>query len=156
MNIRIVKKGIEDITLVKTLWEQLNQVHLEKSVHFKSKYERFTFEQRMKPLLAKAENGRLKIDMLQDEDSGRYVGYCISSIEGGQGEIESIYIESEYRKYGHGGRLMEEALNWFQEHGIENILIDVVYDNGDALPFYERYGFHISNYVLKQSPKKQY
>ncbi len=151
MDIRIVSGGLKDMALVKPLWERLNAVHLEKSVHFKKKYKHFTFEQRMEPVLEKAGRGQLKIDLLMDGE--RAAGYCISSIENGSGEIESIYIEPELRGGGWGGKLIERALSWFEENGIEDISIGVVYDNKDALPFYERYGFQISTYVLKR-PKR--
>lgn len=151
MGIRIVSGNLKDMELVKPLWEKLNAVHLEKSVHFKGKYKRFTFEQRMKPILEKADRGRIKIDLLMDGEKA--VGYCISSIEHGQGEIESIYIDEQYRKGGWGSRLMEDAMHWFQANGIEDISIAVVYDNEDALPFYEKHGFRISTYVLKR-PKQ--
>lgn len=36
------------------------------------------------------------------------------------------------------------------EKDITNIEIGVVYANDEALPFYEHYGFHIGNYVLKR------
>lgn len=50
-------------------------------------------------------------------------------------EIESIFIEKEYRKSGQGGRLMESALKWFKYRNICDIKINVVYNNSDALPF---------------------
>ena len=80
----------------------------------------------------------------------RYVGYCLSSIENNIGEIESIFIEKQYRRYKLGDKLMVNALNWFEYNSITNIQINVVYANDEAIPFYERYGFHIGNYILKR------
>lgn len=150
MNICIVDKDIKEIGLMKPLWEQLNSVHFEKSIYFKSKYQKFTFEKRMEPILKKTKENIIKLDMLLNNDNGNYIGYCLSSIEDTFGEIESIYIENQYRKLRLGDKLMKSALNWFESNGITNIAINVVYANDEALSFYEHYGFHIGNYILKK------
>lgn len=150
MNICLVEKDITEIELIKPLWEKLNSIHLNKSVHFKSKYAKFTFDRRMESIHKKAENGVIRIDMLLDSDTGKYIGYCLSSIEDNLGEIESIFIESQYRKFNFGDKLMRSALSWFELNLVTNIEINVVYANDEALPFYERYGFHIGNYILKR------
>lgn len=150
MNICLVEKSITEIELIKPLWEKLNLIHFEKSVYFKSKYEKFTFDRRMESIYKKAEKGIIKIDMLLNSDTGNYVGYCLSSIEDNLGEIESIFIESPYRKLKLGDKLMTSALSWFELNSVTNIEINVVYRNDEALPFYERYGFQVGNYILKR------
>ena len=149
MNIFLVEKEVSEIGLIQPLWEQLNLVHLDKSVYFKSKYERFTFNQRIESINKKAQKGIIKLDMLLDKDTGSYVGYCLSSIEDNLGEIESIYIENKYRKLGLGFKLMKSALKWFEEHEVTNVSIGVAYGNNEALPFYRSFGFNIASYVLK-------
>lgn len=151
MNISIVEKDLTEIDIIKSLWEKLNLIHLDKSVYFKSKYENFTFDKRMKSIYKKAEKGIMKLDLLLDNDKGEYVGYCLSSIEEDLGEIESIFIEEKYRKHGLGDKLMQSALKWFESREIKDIEINVVYANDGALPFYERHGFHIGNYILKRN-----
>lgn len=156
MNISIVEKDLTEIDLteidiIKSLWKKLNLIHLDKSVYFKSKYENFTFDKRMKSIYKKAEKGIMKLDLLLDNDKGEYVGYCLSSIEEDLGEIESIFIEEKYRKHGLGDKLMQSALKWFESREIKDIEINVVYANDGALPFYERHGFHIGNYILKRN-----
>lgn len=150
MNISIVEKDISEVELMKQLWESLNAVHLDKSTYFKKKFEKFTFERRMESIYVKAQKGKIKLDLLLDKDNGMYIGYCLSSIEEKLGEIESIYIEDKYRKFGLGDKLMKNALSWFELNTITNIQINVVYANDEAVPFYERYGFYIGNYVLKR------
>lgn len=151
MDIIIVEKDITEIDIIKPLWEKLNLIHLDKSVNFKSKYENFTFYKRMESIYKKAEKGIIKLDVLLDNDEREYVGYCLSSIEDNLGEIESIFIEKKYRKQGLGDKLVQSALKWFELKGIKNIEINVVYANDGALPFYERHGFHIGNYILKRN-----
>lgn len=151
MDIFIVEKDISEIGLIQPLWEKLNLVHLDKSVYFKNKYEKFTFNQRIESINKKAQMGIIKLDVLLDKETEDYVGYCLSSIEDNFGEIESIYIESKYRKLGLGGKLMTSALKWFEEHEVANISIGVAYGNDEALPFYKSFGFNIASYVLKRN-----
>lgn len=150
MDICIVEKDIKEIELMKPLWEKLNSIHYDKSIYFKSRYDKFTFDKRIDSIYKKAQKGIIKLDLLLDNDKGNYIGYCLSSIEGDLGEIESIFIEKEYRKLGLGDKLMNNVLVWFQSKEIKNIEINVVYANDEALPFYNRYGFHIGNYILKK------
>lgn len=149
MSIELIEEDLKDIEIIKPLWEQLNKIHFEKSVYFKEKYKNFTFEKRMRPILKRTDKV-IKLDVLLDNETGNYVGYCLSSIEDTLGEIESIFIEKKYRKFGLGGELMKNALKWFKLKNISKIQIGVVYDNDGAVPFYERYGFHIGSYILKQ------
>lgn len=74
MNICIVEKGTTEIELIKPLWEKLNSIHFDKSVYFKSKYEKFTFDKRTESIYRKAQDGIIKIDVLLDSDTGNYVG----------------------------------------------------------------------------------
>lgn len=150
MNIRLVEKDINEIQLIKPLWEKLNLIHFNKSVYFKSKYEKFKFEKRMESINRRSENGTVKLDVILDNDTMEYVGYCLSSIEDNIGEIESIFIEKQYRGYKLGDKLMINALNWFESNSITNVQINVVYANYEAIPFYERYGFYVGNYILKR------
>lgn len=147
MNISIVEKDITEIDTIRTLWEKLNLMHKDKTPNFKKRFENFTFDQRFASINVQ---GNYKLNVILDNDNSEYVGYCLSSIDGASGEVQSIYIEKEYRKYGLGGKLMERALNWFEENEIANITIGVIYGNEEALPFYARYGFIPLSYNLKR------
>lgn len=81
MSIVIVEKGINDIELIKPLWEQLNELHYQKSVNFKKRFETYSFEKRMAGIIKKAERGIIKLDILFDDEKNKYAGYCLSSIE---------------------------------------------------------------------------
>ena len=151
MNISIVEKHITELELIKPLWEKLNSIHLDKSVYFKNKFHEFTFDKRMEHICEKAQKGIIKLDMILDNDNGNYLAYCLSSIENNSGEIESIFVEQQHRKFKLGDKLMKNALNWFESNRTTNISINVVYANDDVLPFYERYGFHVGNYILKRN-----
>ena len=64
MNIISVEKDITEIEIIKPLWEKLNLIHLDKSVYFKSKYEKFTFDKRMNSIYKKAEKGIIRLNVL--------------------------------------------------------------------------------------------
>jgi diamine N-acetyltransferase len=46
INITYKEIPVSDLYKIKSLWEGLNQVHLEESVHFTEHYKHFTFEKR--------------------------------------------------------------------------------------------------------------
>jgi hypothetical protein len=77
----------EKISCIRNLWEKLNRMHYEDSVYFEDHYESFIFEKRIESIL-KIEDENLKISIIKD--GPKYLGYCISSKDQKNGEIESI------------------------------------------------------------------
>jgi ribosomal protein S18 acetylase RimI-like enzyme len=70
------------------------------------------------------------------------IGYC--SVKSGEteNEIRTLYVLPEYQKQGLGDMLMTNALGYF---GIDkNIAVEVADYNANAIDFYKRYGFEIS------------
>ncbi|WP_431188437.1 GNAT family N-acetyltransferase [Caloranaerobacter azorensis] len=57
------------------------------------------------------------------------------------GEIESLYIEPDYRKLGIGNEFMKNALDWMDLNNVESICIEVSVGNKEVLSFYEEYRF---------------
>ena len=58
-------------------------------------------------------------------------------------ELKRLWVSGEFRGYGLGRRLMEEALSWAEEQGLEAMYLDTV---PAAMPeanrMYETMGFH--------------
>jgi ribosomal protein S18 acetylase RimI-like enzyme len=123
-----------------SLWEGLNRIHREKSPHFGELYARRTFDERKRDLLVKAKEGRLHVIIARDAE-GHNIGYCISTIKGASGEIESIYLDPANRKHGIGQKLMEDSLEWLRAGKAADITVKVSVGNEDAFGFYERFGF---------------
>jgi ribosomal protein S18 acetylase RimI-like enzyme len=98
--------------LIKEMWAKLNRLHGELSNNFKNHFESFTFEKRMQPLFEKKH-----LSVFIATDTTEHVGYCIVSAENGKGEIDSIYIEPEFRKQGIGSAFVKHRFSRF-----ENIL----------------------------------
>ena len=139
---------------IKLLWQSLNQHHHDLSPDFKQDYDEMIFEKRKSYWLKKAVNAELRVDIAVDIVTGQEVGYCVSSIdEGKTGEIESIFVASNYRGCGIGDSLMRRALTWMDEKGTVAKIVEVAAGNEQAFGFYNRYGFFVRRTVLKQIVK---
>jgi ribosomal protein S18 acetylase RimI-like enzyme len=142
----------QGLDLVGPLWQKLLEHHKARSPkYFRRHNSGITFDLRKKQLLEKSEKGYLRIDIARDTNTGELVGYCISSVSGnGQGEIDSIYIESEYRRSGIGDNLTKRALGWMDELSVTKKIVVVGVGNEEVFPFYSRYGFYPRNIILEQ------
>lgn len=124
---------------IQELWEELNQLHFEKSPNFKQHYMAFTFQSRKKSLISSAENGNLFIVIAYHQ--GIKIGYCVSSVVDDIGEIESIYMKPAYRKSHVGNMLMETSLHWIKSSNVKKIIVKVAAGNEEVFGFYSKYGF---------------
>jgi ribosomal protein S18 acetylase RimI-like enzyme len=153
--IEYVIGGVELLDAVGPLWEQLNEHHRLRSTYFADEYAQRTFGQRRALLLAKAQTATLRVDLARDTVTGRFVGYCISTVTQGQiGEIDSIYIETAYRRQGIGEAFMRRALAWMEREGAQAKQIVVAVGNEQALSFYEAHGFYPRHILLKKREEK--
>lgn len=134
---------------VKPLWEELNNHHKSKSLYFHNKFERFTFENRMKSLLK--DDIKINIILARDEINKSNIGYCITTINNnGIGEIQSIFIDGNFRGHNIGEKLMEESLNFLECEKAERIIIGVAGGNEEAINFYQRFGFRKGTTILER------
>ena len=139
---------------IRLLWQSLNQHHLDLSPYFKQDYVEMNFEKRESYWLKKALSTELRVDIAVDVMTGQNVGYCVSSIdEEKTGEIESIFVASNYRGWGIGDSLMRTVLAWMDEKGTAAKIVEVAVGNEQAFGFYNRYGFFTRKTVLKQIMK---
>ncbi|MDC7241807.1 MAG: GNAT family N-acetyltransferase [Spirochaetales bacterium] len=145
MEIRRVE--VSDITLIEPLWQKLNSLHLNDSVHFKDHFENFTFQERCRGLISRVSE-KIRIDVLFK--GSEPAGYCISVVNGKAGEIESLFIEEELRGRGHGEELVNLALTWLNKAGCEKIEISVAGGHESVFGFYKKFGFHPRMTVLRQ------
>ena len=133
--------GKEDLLdHVKPLWQELNKQHLNQSPYFKDSYAANTFEARKAVLLSTAQKGQLCVILAYD--AAVVVGYCIASVVGDTGEIDSIFVSCNYRKMGIAGDLMDNALHWLRERDPKNLIVKVSVGNEEVFGFYAKYGFY--------------
>jgi diamine N-acetyltransferase len=146
--IRCDRKSLDSI---QPLWDKLRQHHHKKSENFRDHYKDFDFQERKETLLKKSAGGFLRVDLAKDISEGRVIGYCVSSISPEmEGEIDSIYVEEEYRSGGIGGTLIQRALSWMDENGIKKRRILVANGNEESIVFYKNYGFYPRATILEQ------
>jgi ribosomal protein S18 acetylase RimI-like enzyme len=141
----------QGLDLVAELWQKLLEYHKSLSQHFSGHFNKMTFRLRKEELLKKSREGAMHIDLARDMNTGCLVGYCISTISRErQGEIDSIYIEPDYRGSGIGDNLMKRALRWMDEQSVTKKVLGVGAGNEEVFAFYRRYSFYPRTTILEQ------
>ena len=137
---RIERIPLRDLPRIRPLWEKLNAMHHDDSVHFKDHFASFTFDQRAEKFLLISEND-VCIEIALD-DGGVSVAYCVSTAEGSVGELDSLYVEERWRGKGIGEALVRRGLEWMRGKNCARIMVAVADGHESVLPFYERFGFY--------------
>ena len=75
------------------------------------------------------------------QDRGESVGYCIATVDGLSGEIDSLFVKAEHRGQGMGEKLVTFALKWLEDQNCEIITVSIAEGNENVLDFYRRFGF---------------
>lgn len=131
--------GKNQLYQIKKLWEKLNEIHLNDSHYFKDHFESFTFEKRCEKFITILEKN-LRIEVINEGDE--IIGYCISTIENGVGEIDSIFIENNYQGFGYGNKLVANSINWLKENNCKKIVVGVAEGHETVIDFYKRFKFY--------------
>ena len=150
MDIIYLELKIEEIDLIKPLWENLKDHHCDLSTYFPEKYHQFSFAERKAQILNKARKGSIKIDIVKDKDNEQYIGYCVSSILEHIGEIDSIYIDENYRNSNIGTQLMKRSLYWMDKKSVKNKKIVVAVGNEELILFYQKFDYYPRHIILEQ------
>jgi GNAT superfamily N-acetyltransferase len=141
------RAGARDREAVTALWLALGEHHAALDP---------AFARRRDPA-ALAEAGELVRGELRDPDSalfvwdveGRVRGLCVArvgrapriAVERERAEISDLYVEPEARRAGGGRALVEAALDWVRERGIERIVVRVAVGNREGQAFWRALGF---------------
>ena len=75
--------------------------------------------------------------------AGRVVGYIAGHLSerfGCDGELQYLYVASDWRRRGVATALVEHLARWFAIEGAYNICVNVDADSEGAAPFYTRHG----------------
>jgi GNAT superfamily N-acetyltransferase len=72
----------------------------------------------------------------------------------GRGEIDSMFVEPEWRGRGIGRDLVTRALAWLDVQGATARAVAVATDNAAAWVFYERLGFVPRTVHMEHRPKR--
>ncbi|MGE5372808.1 MAG: GNAT family N-acetyltransferase [Solirubrobacterales bacterium] len=153
-SVQWVEGGSELLDRIEPLWEQLRLHHWTVSRSFKPYYEQFSFAQRKAMLLAKARPEDIRVFLAVDSASGRAVGQCVGTIHGTDGELDTLFVESECRGLGIGEALAGRCLAWLKVQGAAVLRVGVADGNEAAFGFYRRLGFVPRMTILQIPPKK--
>lgn len=151
--ITYTQSGAESLDCVELLWKKLRQHHKERSTYFGKEINQMQWEERKARLQEKIKPGAILVQTAKD--NGRLIGYCISSVTGDKkGELESIYVEKEYREHHIGDHFMKKAMVWMDKQGTKQRIIGVAEGNEEVFGFYEKYGFYLRSHILQQADTK--
>ena len=143
MEIKFIDGNEDLLDAVAVMWEKLNQHHRKHSEHFAEKYGSFTFADRKKGILEKLKTSELFVELAVDQKTNANIGYCFTTLTNeGTGEIESIFVEPEYRGQGTGKTLVKDAVKWLNSNNAKVITVGIAAGNEEVFPFYENLGFH--------------
>ena len=91
------------------------------------------------------------------EDDGEIIGYLIGYLKSkGQlrpiqlTELESMFVQSEFRDQGIGSELVNRFQKWSQERGADRIFVTAYMASEKAVRFYRRLGFKPESLSLEQ------
>jgi diamine N-acetyltransferase len=143
--------SISQLNEIKPLWEGLNQVHWDDSVYFRNHYANFTFEKRSARWKTLTDENIL-IEVAETDEK-KLIGYCISTInDANEGEIDSLYVESEFRGPQIGRELMLKSLAWLNSNKCKPIRLAVSFGHENVIGFYEKLGFFPRMTILEYKP----
>ena len=135
-----------NIGVIKELWENNRDYHVEIEDKFKKQYRCLSFEERMREIF----DNRTRIYKITIAEYQNIVlGYSISAIKQTEGELISIHVKSTKRSNGIGKKLVEDHIKWMKNNGCSNIGVYVSSSNSQTIEFYKRFGFE-SNLVYMQ------
>lgn len=147
------RTGLKGLDMIAPLWVKLNEYYKEHALKFSDHYTQMTWEKRKPGLVEKGEKGNILVDIAKDKDTT--TGYCVSTVVEGTGEVESIFIEKEYRRHGIGDDFMKRALTWMDAQNVTRKTVSVAAGNEEVFDFYKRFGFYPRATILMQSDSKE-
>ncbi len=115
-------------------------LHFADSHYFEDYYSNLNFEKRCEKFTAFTADTVL-IEGVFPMRSNTPIGYCISTVEKERGEIDSLFIEKEYRKCGYGAQLVKHSINWLKSKGCVTIHVGVAEGHESVFGFYKQFGF---------------
>lgn len=83
--------------------------------------------------------------------NNKNIGFCLGLItEENIGEINTLYVDTEYQKTGIGAELMEKIIKWMDENKVSSKELSVCSGNENVFKFYEKFNFYPRKTLLKQ------
>lgn len=130
----------EELHLLRDGMKKLSAYHNTVKTHPDFEFRPIYVDVVLDRLAAAIPAGGAKVRVL--EDGGQVVGFMVIDLDGEnrKGVLNWVFLEEGYRGKGHGGRLMDWAMEEFRTIRAEQIDLNVVCGN-PAIGLYEKYGF---------------
>ena len=94
-------------------------------------------------LLAKANDGKLHIQLVYTSNHHEPIGFCITSLSSDRlGEVEALYVLDQYQGNNLGTKLMQNSLQWLEENSALEQKLIVAAGNEQVFSFYHKFGFY--------------
>ncbi|QGA80393.1 GNAT family N-acetyltransferase [Candidatus Nanohalobium constans] len=86
------------------------------------------------------------------------IGYAIGVTESAEefrttdtlAELETMYLQPQYRGQGIGSKLVQEFKDWAREKGADRLRVEASAENEDAIRFYQENGFEDYSVTLEE------
>jgi hypothetical protein len=103
VSIKYQEIGPTELEVIRSLWEKLKAHHIPLSPHFAARRDARSFDDRKQELMAKSAPGMLRVDLACAGVQEAPVAYCVASLcSDGTGEIDSLFVDQDYRRHGIG------------------------------------------------------
>lgn len=145
-DIILVAGGVEMLDTIRDMWSKLTRDAARHSEHFHDYFHEKSWDERRSELLNKASRGPFNVDLAMS--GSKELGFCISSVMDGAGEVESLFVEECSRGRRVGEMLLQRSVRWMKDNGARTMAVFTVYGNDDVLGFYVKQGFRPISIML--------
>lgn len=140
----------DEVENVKDCVIALGAYHNQVSTYFKGAYPRKPYTKTLEIFRQQMEDGISRIAVI--ELNGEALGFCKIDRKNGQGKVDYLMVLEAYRGRGFGRKLMDWAMEVFEEEAISLIEVKVVEGN-PAIHLYEKYGFRVNAQLMWKEGK---
>jgi ribosomal protein S18 acetylase RimI-like enzyme len=138
-SISIESGGFDLLPKVERLWYELKRHQAKYAARFID-MSTSTFELRATGLKEKSKHFLVEIALASPQNME--IGYCFSTIDHSDiGELESLFINENYRRLGIGTELTARSLAWMEQHSAKGKRVSLFNSNESAMTFYRGFGF---------------
>ena len=150
MNLFHFQEGSSELLLhCSNLWDLFIQNQIQNAGVMQSGIKVYLQSQYDSGLLAKANEGKLHIQLVYTRDKDCQIGFCITSLSRDNiGEVEALYIKDKYQGNNLGTKLLERSFQWMEKHNVLEQKLIVAAGNEQVFSFYKKFGFYHSYTTL--------
>ena len=142
---QIRRATLNDLDDIESLWQEMVDFHLALDDYYSLAPEAHTNHREYMAGLIQDETRRIFVA----EDNGQLLGYLMAEVSDyppiyiykSYGHIGAISVAASARRTGIGRQLLEIALDWFCEQGLQRVECGVAVNNSVSQGFWKAMGF---------------